>query len=173
MKVVNTPKRQLKTPLQANADVQDHALPRTSSVCLVHFFSWRKGMPQSKHLLLYNLMQVVCQHKLPARALASQTCHVLLEEPLSHLSPDHQDQRVEWEQQQTRETHHLVVCMGVRCAGRNLCNPSDSGEYRINCISLLILSILQVTGLTYLKKCQALGRVRRFEPWPPFQSPIS
>ena len=36
---------QLKTSLQTNADVQDHALPSTSSVCLVHSFREEKGMP--------------------------------------------------------------------------------------------------------------------------------
>ena len=54
--------------------------------------------------------------------------------------------------------YHLFVlhANNLRYIVLQVCNPSDSGEYRINCISLLILSILQVTGLTYLKKCQAL-----------------
>ena len=40
--------------------------------------------------------------------------------------------------------------------------PRYSGEYRINCITLLILLILQVSGNTYLKKCQALCLRRRY-----------
>ena len=40
--VLNTLRRQLKTPKQTNADVQDHASPSVSSVCLTHSFIGEK-----------------------------------------------------------------------------------------------------------------------------------
>ena len=39
---LSTLRRQLKTPMQANADVQDHASPSVSSVCLTHSFIGEK-----------------------------------------------------------------------------------------------------------------------------------
>ena len=42
MKIVNTLRRRLKTPMQTNADVQDHASPSASSVCLTHSFIGEK-----------------------------------------------------------------------------------------------------------------------------------
>ena len=45
---------------------------------------------------------------------------------------------------------HLFVCKRISAIYRpSVCCPRYSGEYRINCISLLILSILQVSGPTY------------------------
>ena len=54
-----------------------------------------------------------------------------------------QDQRVEWEQQQKEENHFNQWCVPM-CAARVdiVCNPRYSGEYIINYISLLIISIL-------------------------------
>ena len=51
-----------------------------------------------------------------------------------------------------------LFCMRIYCdiLSFKYVLPSDSGEYRINCISLLILIILQYSGFYIVKLCQVL-----------------
>ena len=70
------------------------------------------------------------------------------------------DQRVEWEQQQKEENH-----FNQWCAARVdiVCNLRYSGEYIINYISLLIISILPSIWSYILKECQVLVEVEEKE----------
>ena len=61
------------------------------------------------------------------------------------------------------ETHYIVVCPNVCCLGRYLCNPRYSGEYIINYISLLIISILPSIWSYILKECQVLVEEKEVE----------
>ena len=74
------------------------------------------------------------------------------------------DQRVEWEQQQKGENHFNQWCVPM-CAARVdiICNPRYSGEYIINYISLLIISILPSIWSYILKECQVLVEVEEKE----------
>ena len=74
------------------------------------------------------------------------------------------DQRVEWEQQQKEENHFNQWCVPM-CAARVdiVCNPRYSGEYIINYISLLIISILPSIWSYILKECQVLVEVEEKE----------
>ena len=74
------------------------------------------------------------------------------------------DQRVEWEQQQKGENHFNQWCVPM-CAARVdiICNPRYSGEYIINYISLLIISILPSIWSYILKECQVLVEEKEAE----------
>ena len=52
---------------------------------------------------------------------------------------------------------YLFVCMRLSAIYRpSVCVTQIPGEYRINCISLLIHSILRYSGFHILKQCQVL-----------------